>query len=263
MPTYFPVAFAPRATIALLSLIVAAASFAQPATAPTPPTTASAPPEIANAEPRSPTVVDTVIVKNPKHAAVMPYDIAYERLKRMQDSKLDRVRLQIKITPKDDSVKLADVRAAIVNDTASVPLPIAKDGSIELPVRPDLYKTDAEIRTNQPKGSLSAGVSLGVGWPGGSEIAYADVEETVRQLQHAGKDLMGWFAYMVFFPSLTNFEVPIQFPVPRGQTMKVTKDGRVVETYTADDKGLLKFRLKREWEMLQPTLVFSEALPKS
>jgi hypothetical protein len=255
MPTRLPVALAPRVTAVLFSLIVAASAFAQPATTP-------APPEAASTAGGAPTVVETVIVKNPKNAAVMPYDVAYERLKRMQDSKLDRVRLQIRITPKDATVKLGDVRAAIVNDTASVPLPIAQDGSIEVPLRPDLYKTDAEIRTNQPKGSLTAGVTIGVGWPGGSEIAYADVEETVRQIQHAGKDVMGWFAYMLFFPSLANFEVPVQFPVPRGQTMKVMKDGRVVETYTADDKGLLKFRLKREWETLQPVLVFSEVLPK-
>lgn len=253
-------AFAARTTVVLLSLVVASSSFAQ-STAPAAPI---APPTApANADGVAPTVIETVIVKNPKNAAVMPYDIAYERLKRMQDSKLDRVRLQIKIAPKDDAVKLADVRAAIVNDTASVPLPIAKDGSIDLPLRPDLYKTDAEIRTNQPKGSLTAGVTIGVGWPGGSEIAYADVEETVRQIEHAGKDVMGWFAYMLFFPSLANFEVPVQFPVPRGQTMKVMKDGRLVETFTADDKGLLKFRLKREWEKLQPMLVFSEALPKN
>lgn len=236
--------------------IAMATSWAQPAASP-------AQPEIPNADPLPPTRIDTVIVKNPKNAAVMPYDVAYERLKRMQESRLDRVRLQIKVQPKDDSVKLTDVRAAIVNDSVSVPLPIAPDGTIELPLRADLYNTDAEIRTNQPKGSLMAGVSIGVGWPGGSEIEYADVEETVRQIQFAGKDVMGWFAYMIFFPSLVNFEVPVQFPVANGQTMKVMKDGRVLETYTADDKGLLKFRLKREWEKLQPRLVFSEALPKS
>ncbi len=250
--TYKPAA---ALVVATLTLIFAATSFAQPAATP-------AQPEIPTTDVAAPKVVDTVIVKNPKNAAVMPYDAVYERLKRMQDSKLDRVRLQIKINVKDETVKLADVRAAIVSDTVSIPMPIAKDGTIELPLRPDLYKTDAEIRTNQPKGSLNGSVTLGASWPGGSEIAYADVEETVRQLQVAGKDIMGWFGYMLFFPSMANFEVPVQFPEPRGQTMKVMKDGRVVETYMADDKGLLKFRLKRDWATLQPTLVFSEAMPK-
>ena len=208
------------------------------------------------------TPIEPVIVKSAKNAAVMPYDDVYERLKRMQDSKLDRVRLQIKVAPAREEVKLADVRVAIVNDSVSVNLPIAADGTIELPLRPDLYKTDAEIRSNQAKGSLKGDITLGVGWAGGSEIAYADVEETVRQIQMGGKDLMGWFAYMLFFPSLANFEVPVQFPKAAGQTMKVMKDGRVIETYTADDKGLLKFRLKREWSALQPTLVFSEAPSK-
>lgn len=79
----------------------------------------------------------------------------------------------------------------------------------------------------------------------------------------AGKDIMGWVGYMLFFPSMSSFDVPVQFAVPRGQTIKVMKDGRVVETYAADDKGLLKFRLKRSWSELPPTLVFSEAPPKS
>lgn len=206
--------------------------------------------------------IETVIVKSPKNAAMMPYDDVYERLKRMQESKLDRIRLQIKILPTRDDLKLTDVRVAIVNDNASVNLPLGADGLIELPVRSDLYKTDAEIRSNQPKGSLSATINLAVSWDGGKEIAYAEIEETVRQLQRGGKDLMGWFAYLVFFPSFESLEVPVQFPKANGQTLKVMKDGRVVEIYSADDKGLLKFRLKREWGELQPTLVFSEAPPK-
>jgi hypothetical protein len=217
----------------------------------------------ANADTTLPATLDTVIVKSPKNAAVMPYDAAYERLKRLQDSKLDRVRLQIKIETKQEGLKLSDVRVAIVNDSVSVQLPISAEGVIELPLRGDLYKTDAEIRSNQPKGALAGSVSLGIGWQGGNEISYADVEETVRQMQTAGKDVLGWLGYMLFFPALANFEVPVQFPVPRGQTMKVMKDGRVMETYTADERGLLKFRLKREWSTMQPTLVFSEVMPKA
>ncbi len=219
-------------------------------------------PVIETLDPVLPVRVEPVVTKSAKNAAVMPYDDVYVRLKRMQDSKLDRVRLQIKIQPKQEGLTLADVRVAIVNDQVSVNLPISADGSIDLPLRADLYKTDAEIRSNQPKGARSGAINLGVGWPGGDRIEYVDVEETVRQIQMAGKDLMGWVGYMLFFPSLANFEVPVQFPVPRKQTMKVMKAGRVVETYTADDTGLLKFRLKREWDTLQPTLVFSEAMPK-
>ncbi len=215
-----------------------------------------------NTEPASTTRVEPVIVNSPKNAAVMPYDAVYVRLKRMQDSKLDRVRLQIKVVPKQDGLSLVDVRVAIVNDKASVNLPIAADGTIDLPLRADLYQTDAEIRSNQIMGALGGSIEFAVSWPSGSEISYAEVEETVRQTQMAGKDLMGWVGYLLFFPSLANFEVPVQFPVPRAQTMKVMKDGRVIETYSADDKGLLKFKLKRDWEKLQPTLVFSEALPK-
>jgi hypothetical protein len=265
-----------RRAFALFPVLVAASaslltslSLQAQALVPVPTPSASGSPHLtattpANAEATAPAqALETVIVKSPKNAAVMPYDVVYERLKRLQDSKLDRVRLQIKLSPNIEGLRMQDVRVAIVNDSVSVNLPIAADGTIELPVRADLHKTDAEIRSNQPKDALKAAITLGIGWPGGNEIAYADVEETIRQLQHAGKDVMGWFAYMLFFPSLTNFEVPVQFPEPHGQTLKVMKDGRAVETYTADAKGLLKFKLKPAWSQLQPTLVFSEALPAS
>ena len=90
-----------------------------------------------NADAALPATLDTVIVKSPKNAAVMPYDGAYERLKRLQDSKLDRVRLQIKIETKQEGLKLSDVRVAIVNDSVSVQLPISAEGVIELPLRGD------------------------------------------------------------------------------------------------------------------------------
>ena len=83
---------------------------------------------------------------------MMPYDDVYVRLKRMEESKLDRVRMQIKVTPKDESVKLADVRVAIVNDATSLPVRLGADGTVTVPMRAELYKTDAEIRSNQPKG---------------------------------------------------------------------------------------------------------------
>lgn len=206
--------------------------------------------------------LEQVIVKSPKNAAMMPYDDVYVRLKRMEESKLDRIRMQIKVTVKDESVKLADVRVAIVNDTTSLPVPLGADGSITVPVRPELYKTDAEIRSNQPKGALSASLSLAVAWSGGQEIPYSEVDETVRQLKTAGKDLLGWLGYMLFFPSMSNVEIPLQFPEPRGQTLRVVKEGKTLETYTADEKGMLKFKLKAGWTQLQPTLVFSEPPPK-
>ena len=139
-----------------------------------------------NADPASTTRVEPVIVNSPENAAVMPYDAVYLRLKRMQDAKLDRVRLQIKVVPKQDGLSLADVHVAIVRDKASVNLPIAADGTIDLPLRADLYQTDAEIRSNQIKGAPGGSIKLAVSWPSGSEISYAEVEETVHQIQMAG-----------------------------------------------------------------------------
>jgi hypothetical protein len=250
-----------RSCLALFCVVTAAVA-AMAATSAHATSDANAPNEMAEPGPKAgPVVIDKVVVQYPKNAAVMAYDEAYERLKRLQDSKLDRVRLQIMVKPKDPNVKPSDVRAAIVSDTVTVPLLIAADGTVNLPLRPDLYKVGAEIRSNQPKGTMEASVNFGVSWSAGKEVPYAEIEETARQIQVAGKDLMGWFGYLLFFPSLANFEVPVQYPVPNGQTMTVMKDNRVIERYTADSKGLLTFRLKRNWAGLQPTLVFSEPMP--
>jgi hypothetical protein len=205
--------------------------------------------------------VETVVVKNPKNAAVLSYDTAYERLKRMQDSKLDRIKLEVRVKMKDPAVPLSNLRVAIVNDTINLPLKVQPDGLIVLPMREDLYKTNAEILSNQPKDSMDTLVSFDIVWRGALEIPYYEVEETVRQLEVAGKDVMGWIAYMIFFPSTNNIEAVLQYPEPRGQTLKIVKDGRVLKTFTADEKGKLPFKLDPSWKALQPTLVFSELPP--
>ena len=43
--------------------------------------------------------------------------------------------------------------------------------------------------------------------------------------------------------------------------MNVMTDARLMESYRADDKGLLTFRLKRDWAELQPKRVFYGVLP--
>jgi len=206
--------------------------------------------------------VEEVVLISPKNAAVMPYDSIYERLKRLQDSKIDRVALQIKVTTKDPKVKLSDVRVALVNDKLSIPIPIAPDGTVKLPLRADMYNTDAELRSNQPKGMIGGSISLGINWSIAAEIPYAEVEETVRQLQTAAKDVLGWLGYMLFFPSITNVDIPITYPEPKGQTLKIMKDGRAIKTFTADEKGVLTFRLDPRWKEWQPTFVFSDVPPK-
>lgn len=206
--------------------------------------------------------VEEVVVISPKNAAVMPYDSVYERLKRLQDSKIDRVALQIKVTAKDPKIKLSDVRVALVNDQLSIPIPIAQDGTVKLPLRADMYNTDAELRSNQPKGMIGGSVTLGINWSIAGEIPYSEVEETVRQLQTAAKDVLGWLGYMLFFPSITNVDIPITYSQPSGQTLKVMKEGRAIHTFTADEKGVLTFRLDPRWKDWQPTLIFSHQPPK-
>ena len=208
------------------------------------------------------TRVEELIVRNPKNAAVTPYDPVYERLKRFRDSKLDRVEFVVKVKPNAPDVKQSDIRVSLVNDVQSLPLKLDGDGRIEIPMREDFYKTNAELLTNQPKGSLSTAITISVSWDGADEMPYAEVEETVRQLQLAGKDLLGWFGYMLFFPSVTSIDIPIQYKTPNRQRLDIVRDGKIIQSFVADDKGLLKFRLDRRWTEWQPVLRFSERPPK-
>jgi Protein of unknown function (DUF2987) len=246
MPRHFSVA-----TAILCSLCAVSYAIAQNAS---PPTTN----DTSNVQ-----RIDEVIVKSPKNAAVMPYDGMYERLKRFHDSKLDRVKLEVRVKPVDQSIKQEEIRVALVNDAQSVPLKIAADGLIELPLRDDFYKTDAEFRANQPKGTLSASLGIATTWsPSAHEVEYAEIEECVRQLELAAKDVAGWLLYTLFFPSLEKVDLPIRYAVANGQTLDIVKDGRVIKSFKADDKGVLTFRLDRRWRDWQPKFVFSEIPPK-
>jgi hypothetical protein len=151
----------------------------------------------------------------------------------------------------------------LVNDTQSLPLKIAADGLIELPMREDFYNTDAELRSNQVKGKLTAAVGIALIWsPTTHEVTYAEIEESIRQLELAAKDVAGWLLYTLFFPSLENIDIPIRYSQANGQTLDIVKDGRVVKSFKADDKGVLTFRLDRRWREWQPKLVFSELPPR-
>jgi hypothetical protein len=207
--------------------------------------------------------IEEVIVKSPKIAAVMPYDTVYERLKRFRESKLDRVRLEVRVKPVDLTLKQDEIRVALVNDAQSVPLKIAADGLIELPLRDDFYKTDAEFRANQAKGKLATSLGISTTWsPPGHEVEYAEIEECVRQMEIAAKDVAGWLLYALFFPSLENVDLPIRYATANGQTLNIVKDGRVIKSFKADDQGVLTFRLDRRWREWQPKFVFSEIPPK-
>jgi hypothetical protein len=183
----------------------------------------------------------------------------YERLKRFRDSKLDRVKLEVRVTPGDESIKQDEIRVALVNDAQSLPIKIAADGLIELPLKDELYKTDAEFRTNQPKGKMKGSLGIALIWsPTTHEVEYAEIEESIRQLEMAAKDVAGWILYTLFFPSLEKVDIPIRYPSANGQTLDIMKDGRVIKSFKADDKGVLTFRLDRRWREWQPKFVFSE-----
>jgi Protein of unknown function (DUF2987) len=220
------------------------------------------PPSVAT-ETTSTQRMDEVIVKSPKNAAVMPYDTVYERLKRFRDSKLDRVKLEVRVTPADENVKQDEIRVALVNDAQNLPLKIAADGLTELPLKDEFYKTDAELRANQPKGKMKVSLGIATAWvPTSNEVEYAEIEECARQLEMAAKDVAGWILYTLFFPSLENVDLPVRYAKPNGQTLDIVKDGRVIKSFKADDKGVLTFRLDRRWREWQPKLVFSELPPK-
>jgi hypothetical protein len=58
--------------------------------------------------------------------------------------------------------------------------------------------------------------------------------------------------------SLENIDIPIRYKHANGQTLDIMKDGRVIKSFKADDKGVLTFRLDRRWREWQPKFVFSE-----
>src|SRR5215831_18787174 len=98
----------------------------------------------------------------------------FEPLRKISDLKY--VKPEIKVTPKTDGVKPQDVVFTIDAKTGPIKVSPTPDGTLELPMTPTLCAENPDIQTNQPKGTVSIGVSIDPAIPPVRTLDYRQLE---------------------------------------------------------------------------------------
>jgi hypothetical protein len=166
----------------------------------------------------------------------------------------DKVRLLVKVQPKNKNYKPSDLVLTVVHGGAKDRLPIGADGVLEGAPNPVWLQEDAMIYTNLPKGEKSSVISsMEAKVPDSLEFDYAYLMASVTQWNHLIKEYAGMLRFLA--PTFTGVE--IQFAKAAHQSVQLmTKTGP--KFFTADDKGYIDLKLDESLVKENPQLVLSE-----
>jgi hypothetical protein len=163
----------------------------------------------------------------------VPYAVLYQTLKAARDGAArPHLRMEPHISSHTPGVKPESIRLVVQSAQGPRPVSVAPDGAIAFPLEDALLAENPMVTTNQPKGSLTLGVTLELVLPRESRWPCADVlaalaeAEPVIAEMPARNPAAGVRGIEFFFGSRKDAQV-----VVRGQSERLLladDDGRVV-----------------------------------
>jgi hypothetical protein len=207
-------------------------------------------------------LLDKVEVHMPREPAMMPYKDAYEMLHKFSESgKYNRLDLKVLVKSRNKTVKPEDIRLRLVGDTLDIPIDIAADGRVRVPLMPEALLDNAEIISNQPRKSLSAGIEFVCRLPAGERFSYRELMQMLPQADQAIREFVPWYIRWLV-PAMSAVE--FRFPKGVSATATVLLNDRS-EQFHADEKGHVRVRLEKNWLTTDTEIVLSatplEAVP--
>ncbi len=188
--------------------------------------------------------VERVEVRELRDPALMPYKDAYEMLSKFQQSgKYPLVDLKISVTSSNKAVKPTAINLTLVGDTMNVPIPLAADGRVQVPLLPEALRDNAEIVSNQPKKSLAAHIEFIHRLPNSRSYIYRDVMAALPQAESALREFVPWYLRWLA-PSFGAAEFRFAEGVKATATLH---NGTRVEKIQADERGRIRIRLQKDW----------------
>jgi hypothetical protein len=175
----------------------------------------------------------------------------FEPLRKLADLKYVKPVLRVK--PKEDTVKAADVVFTIEAKAGAIKVVPAADGAIVFPMSDKLCDENPNIEVNQPTGSVGISVSIDPNIPPVRTLDYRLLESlrhewdtaisrqnlVYRMLAPSAK------AYQIVFEPGTNGSVEIRLP-------------QVTRRFAADDKGVVRIPFDDAWIAANPAIVLSD-----
>jgi hypothetical protein len=179
----------------------------------------------------------------------------FERLTRLQGGRYFKA--TAKLTSAEPSIANADIRLLIRSRSGNIPVPVAADGSVTFPVRPELLAENPDVMTNVPQGKLSMGLSMSVQAEPAERFRY-QLGEDMRSEASETIARQGLMARMML-PDFDDFVIQFEKGRPAHATIEA-KGGPV--RLEADAEGRVVLPRRRDWKRENPFIQLS-TMPQS
>jgi len=136
----------------------------------------------------------------------------------------------------------ADFRLQLKVGSTVVPVKVAPDGRIELPIRQDWADAGAVLQSNQPKGVVAVSMNFDARTPPGTRMSYAQLTESAPVLERGISDMAGLMSFMA--PDVK--AIVLKFDQP-GRTAVLTLPDGKKKSWKADAKGRIEMPWQKKW----------------
>ena len=136
----------------------------------------------------------------------------------------------------------ADFRLQVKVKGQVVPVAVAADGTVQLPIRQDWADAGAMIQSNQPKGTVSVSMNFDARTPPGTRMSYAQLTESAPVLERGISEMAGLLSFMA--PGVKALVLKWEQP---GHTAVLTLPNGKKKSWKADAKGRIELPWEPKW----------------
>jgi hypothetical protein len=189
--------------------------------------------------------------------AVIPYKQVDQYCQFADDVDQSKVEIRVCIESTNQSVAPSDISLTIHSAArGNIPVPLGANGLVvHFPHGKEFRDENAEIVSNQPKGSLRMVVSMRLAMPDALAFRYSRLGDGVSEINRAIKARAGWLSFVT--PKAKG--VKLYFPKSSAGKAKVTiNSASGAKEYVADKSGEIKFQLEKTLLAENPEVKLSE-----
>ena len=148
-----------------------------------------------------------------------------------------------KASPMKGQLMPADFRLQIKRkDGQLLPVKVAPDGRVDMPIRQDWAHDGTVLQSNQPKGVVMVAMNLDARVPPGTKMSYAQLTESLPILERGISEYAGIMSFMA--PDVK--ALVLRFGKPGHTAVLTLPDGKQ-KRWAADAKGQVELPWNAKW----------------
>jgi hypothetical protein len=136
----------------------------------------------------------------------------------------------------------ADYKLQLKVNGQVIPLAVAADGKVDMPMRQDWADSGAVIQTNQPKGRVVVSLGFNSRVPAGLRMSYAQLTESAPVLEQGIRQVAGLMSFAA--PGVKSFSLSFAKPP---QTLLLTLPDGQKKSFKTDAKGVIVLPWEPKW----------------